>query len=237
MAFGHWMEINETTDAGDVRLRLGPIRRDDAKLFVSADAGFGMQSYEVSRYLGMGPPPTEEGEIEWWDEQSKNKDILSWGVYVPNDSTDEDAPEWKLIGSTALFFRQHDRRRAESGFMLFRREHWGKRIASTAHLGRTLYAFDELGLIAITSQAFSPNAGSNRALQGIGYVQTGTLYHEAIVNGKVVDSNVYLMPNPDEVSWRFFWRRPDTEIPQPFLDGRALAQRSMDRARAAVTFL
>lgn len=66
-----------------------------------------------------------------------------------------------------------NRRQAESGFSLFDRDHWGKRIASTAHLGRTLFAFRELDLLAIVSAAAAPNTGSRRALQGVGYVQTG----------------------------------------------------------------
>jgi RimJ/RimL family protein N-acetyltransferase len=227
MAFGHWMEIDE----GQVRLRLGPVRRDEAKRFVAADAGFGMQSYEVTRWLGPGMPPTEEGEEEWWDKASKDNDKIMWGVYVPDG---DDA--WKLIGSTMLAFHGYNRRRAESGFMVFDRAHWRRRVASTAHLGRTQYAFHELDL-AITSAAYAPNIGSNRALQGVGYVQTGTNYGDLVVGGKMIDANVYLMPNPAEEAWRYFWRRPEEEIPEAFVAGRRRTLTTLERAAAAVRFL
>ena len=227
MAFGPWMEVRE----GDVHLRLGPIRRDDAHRFVAADAGFGLQSYEVQRYLGGPAVPTEQAEEEWWDKASKDEGSFSWGVYLPDG---DDA--WKLVGNTSLSFRR-DRRQAESGFVLFDRAHWRQRVASTAHLGRTLFAFRALDLLAITSSVAAPNAGSNRALLGVGYVQTGTCYSLGVVDGKTVDSVEYLLPNPEEESWRFFWRRPDCDIREEFHRGRDRAVETLARAARAVTFL
>jgi RimJ/RimL family protein N-acetyltransferase len=232
MAFGHWMEIKE----GEVHLRLGPIRRDEIVRFVAADARHGIQSYEVGRFLGGSMPPSEEGEQEWWDANSKDRDKVHWGVYVPVDAEDGAAPSWKLIGNTSLFLRG-DRRQAESGFVVFDRAYWRQRIASTAHLGRTQYAFRELDLLAITSCANAPNVGSNRALQGVGYVQTGTTYGDGVVGGRPIDTNLYLMPNPAEEAWRYFWRRPEEEIPEVFREARARTQATLDRADTAVTFL
>ena len=226
MAFGPWMEINE----GDVRLRLGAIRREDARRFVAAEARFGMQSYEVLRYLG-GTVQTEQSEETWWDETSKDDAHIHWGVYRPADGD-----EWTLVGNTTLSLRR-DRRQAESGFVLFDRDHWGQRVASTAHLGRTQYAFRELDLLAITSSVAVPNVGSNRALQGVGYVQTGSRYSLGVVDGRPVDSIEYLLPNPAEDAWRFFWRRPDDEIPAEFHEGRARAAAALKRAADAVTYL
>jgi len=229
------MEVKE----GEVHLRLGPIRRDEVTRFVAAEARHGLQSYEVARYLGSTMPPTEEGEQEWWDNASKDKDKLHWGIYVPIEGEGDDAsdPSWKLVGNTSLFFNQSDRRQAESGFLLFDRAYWRQRIASTAHLARTQYAFKELDLLAITSGAFAPNEGSNRALQGVGYVQTGTAYCEVVVGGKPIDANVYLMPNPAEEAWRYFWRRPEDEIPEAFRLGRERTLATLERAQAAVSFL
>lgn len=227
MGFGPWMEVRED----DACLRLGPIRREDARRFVATDAGFGMQSYEVLRYLGGPSVPTEEAEDEWWDKASKDESRLHWGVYRPGA---DDA--WKLVGNTSLSLRP-DRRQAESGFVLFDRTHWRQRVASTAHLGRTLFAFRVLDLLAITSSVAAPNTGSNRALAGVGYVQTGTRYSLGVADGKVVDSVEYLLPNPDEEAWRYFWRRPDTDIPAEFHQGRERAIAALERADDAVTFL
>jgi RimJ/RimL family protein N-acetyltransferase len=227
MSFGHWMEIVEAA----VRLRLGPIRRDDAPRFVASDAGHGLQSYEVGRYLGASSAPTEQAEEEWWDNASKDREHIHWGVYVPDGEE-----SWKLIGNTTLHIG-HNRRQAESGFLLFDRSHWRQRVASTAHLGRTLYAFRELDLLAITSAAFAPNIGSNRALAGLGYVQTGMRYGDGVVDGRPIDTIQYLLPNPHEEAWRYFWRRPDDEIPAEFQEGRRRCLAALERAASAVTFL
>ncbi len=198
MSFGHWMEIVE----GDVRVRLGPVRREDAHRFVAPSADFGLQSYEVGRYLGAASAPTVQDEEEWWDGASKNPDHLHWGVYVP-----EDGNGWKLVGNTTLHLRRLGRQ-AESGFLLFDRAYWRKGVASTAHLGRTMYAFNELDLLEITSAADAPNIGSNKALTGVGYVQTGIRYANGVVGGEPVDTIQYLLPNPGSEAWRYFLAPP-----------------------------
>ena len=231
MAFGQWMEVVD----GSVRLRLGPIRREDAGRFVAPEAGFGLQSYEVGRYLGATSAPTLQGEEAWWDRASTTDEHLHWGVYLPDDGDDGD--EWKLVGTTTLHLKGPGRRRAESGFLLLDRAHWGQRVASTAHLGRTLYGFRELDLLAITSAASTPNAGSIRALTGIGYVQWGVSYSDLTVGGRPADTVHLLLPNPDEEAWRYFWRRPDEEIPPAFVEARPRAAETLRRAEAAVTFL
>lgn len=228
MAFGHWMEVVE----GAVRLRLGPIRRDDVRRFVAADAGLGLQSYEVGRYLGAWSAPTEQGEDEWWDKVSKEDEHIHWGVYVP-----EGDDSWKLVGSSSLHLQGFSRRQAESGFLLFDRAYWRQRIASTAHLARTLYGFRELDLLAITSEAFADNVGSNRALVGVGYIQTGVRFGSGVAGGRPLDAIQYLLPNPAEEAWQYFWRRPAEEIPPEFNEGRVRALDTLERADKAVSFL
>jgi RimJ/RimL family protein N-acetyltransferase len=227
MAFGFWMEIVK----GDVRLRLGPVRRDEVHRYIADDAGFGLQSYEVARYVGTSSAPSTADEESWWDRASTAADSLHWGVYVP------DGDGWLLCGTTTLRFRGPDRRQARSGFLLFDRSRWGRRIASTAHLGRTLYGFRELDLLAITSEAAAANVASNRALTGVGYVRTGVHYSAGVVGGRTMDGIEYLLPNPDEEAWRYFWRRSDEEIPAEFHDARPIARRTLERADSAVTFL
>ena len=228
MAFGHWMEVNE----GDVRLRMGPIKREDMARFVAAEAGHGMQSYEVVRYLGYCMPPTVEGEKTWWDKASEDSDKVRWGIYVP-----EGDDGWKLVGNTALSINTTDRRRAESGCVIFDRSAWGQRIASTSHLGRTRYGFEELDLLAINSSAFTDNVGSNRALTGVGYVQTGSEYCRSVVAGQPIDTANYLMVNPADEAWRYFWRRPEAEIPDAFHAARERTRVALKRAATAVSFL
>jgi RimJ/RimL family protein N-acetyltransferase len=228
MAFGHWMEVVD----GDVRIRLGPIRREDAARYVSADAGFGLQSYEVTKYLGLTFAPTPQGEEEWWDGASKTDDHLHWGIYLP--SGDED---WSLVGTTTLQVKRDGRREGVSGFLLFDRANWGRRIATVAHLARTYFAFHELDLLAIKSSAADANVGSTRALARVGYVQTGVGWSDGFVDGRVVDALEFLVVNPAEESWRYFWRRPDATIPAEFHAARERTAAALERAAGAVTFL
>jgi RimJ/RimL family protein N-acetyltransferase len=232
MAFGHWMEVVD----GDVRLRLGPIRREDVGRYVAADAGYGLQSYEVTRYLGVTFAPTPQGEEEWWDAAAKTDGHLHWGIYLPDDNR-EDGDGWSLVGTTTLHLPADASRQAVSGFLLFDRAHWRQRVATVAHLARTYFAFHELDLLAIRSHVADPNVGSKRALARIGYVQTGTVYSESFADGEPVDGIEYLLPNPTEPAWRYFWRRPDDEIPAPFLEARVRTTEALERAASAVTFL
>jgi hypothetical protein len=100
-----------------------------------------------------------------------------------------------------------------------------------------MYAFHELDLLAITSAADVPNVGSNRALLGVGYVKTGVRYSTGVVGGKPVDTNQYLLVNPSDEAWHYFWRRPDDDVPAEFHEGRTRARDALERAASAVTFL
>lgn len=228
--FGHWMQI-ETERA---KVRLGPIKREDMPRYIAEEAGWGMQSYEVAKYLGRVPSAlTLEGEYAWWDKISADTEEVLWGIYVLADST------WKLVGSTSLGFQNaHSHLRATSGYLCFDRAYWAQGIASTAHLGRTLFAFEELGLLAIDSHAAVDNIGSNKALKSVGYVQVGTSYgFLRPVHGQRTDTNDYCLVNPAETSWRYFWDRPADQVPAKFMASRKVASTALGKARQAVTFL
>lgn len=225
--FGPWMEVSD----GDHVLRLGPIARDAMSTYVSELAGYGMQSYEVTKYLSNYAAQTPESELAWWDKVSIDANELLWGLYLEIDG------QWKLIGSTGLHFREHSRERATSGFLIFDRSHWRQGWAGRAHLARTLYAFDELGLIAIDSGAVMDNHGSRRALRSVGYVPTGTTYHDGIVHGRITDTENLLMVNPSKGAWNYFWRRPQADIPTEFHEARLITRAALKRAREIVSFL
>ena len=228
MAFGHWMEVVDD----DVRLRLGPVRREDAARYVAADAGFGLQSYDVARYLGLTFAPTPQGEEEWWEGASKPDGNLHWGIYLPGGDG-----EWSLVGTTTLKLHGDASRQAMSGFLLFDRAHWRRRIATVAHLGRTYFAFHELDLLSVRSSVADANVGSTRALERVGYVQTGVSYSDGFVAGRAVDAFHYLLVNPSDEAWRYFWRRPDSAIPDEFHAARERTSAAIERAAAAVTCL
>jgi hypothetical protein len=113
----------------------------------------------------------------------------------------------------------------------------GRVYWSESSIGRTLFAFRELDLLAIVSGVAAPNTGSRRALQGLGYVQTGITYSLDVYDGKVLDDVEYLLPNPADEAWRYFWRRPDVDIPDEFHEARKVTLAALQRAHQAVTYL
>ena len=86
-----------------------------------------------------------------------------WGIYL------EDSP---LIGLTEISIHQPNHM-GGSGFVLFDKTFWRKGIAGTTHVARTAFAANQLGLKTITTGVLSPNIGSQRALEGVGYFLTG----------------------------------------------------------------
>ncbi len=228
--FGHWMQI----DGEKASLRMGPIRREDMSRYIAEEASWGMQSYEVTKYLGRTPgAPTEVGEQAWWERVSDDKEEVIWGVYVA------DGDDWKLTGSTSLrYMNPAMHTRATSGYLCFDRKFWNIGVASLSHLARTLFAFDELGMLAIDSHALVANTGSNKALQSVGYVKSGTYYGATRpVHGQGSDTNDYTLVNPAEHSWLYFWQRPEAEIPTEFTTARQKTQAALEKARQIVKFL
>jgi RimJ/RimL family protein N-acetyltransferase len=219
--FGPWMEVRDNKHV----LRLGPIKREEMFQYVDSSSGFGMQSYEVTKYLNRTSAQTIESELAWWDNISADENERLWGLYL------EIKDQWRLIGSSGLHFPARSRARATSGFLIFDRNYWRQGWAKRAHLARTLYAFDELGLISVDSSAAMGNIGSRRALHSVGYVPTG------IVHGRPIDVEQLLMVNPNKAAWNHFWSRPKSEIPQDFHDARLVTKAALERARTMVTFL
>lgn len=225
--FGHWMEIKTPK----VHVRMGPIRREEMPRFVSADVGFGLQSYMVGRYLGHDRATTEEAEYAWWDSVIADKTKVVWGIYVQMDG------RWTVIGCTSLDLDGFDRNQACSGFAMVDRQYWRRGIAKTSHLARTLYAFEEMGMWAINSGADTANFGSVKALQSVGYVQTGMRYGGKMVHGKAHDAMTLLVVNPAPNMWNAFWNRPKAEIPPEFHEARKVTRAALQQAHQFVTFL
>ncbi len=199
MAFGPIMKVR----TGELSFELAPLTRDSMCEFVNIDHGGGMQRHSVTKYLGRNLAPVLEDEYEWFDRVRASKDDIVWGIWLVEDD------ERTLIGNSSLngigdshagFIRQ-----ATSGSLIFRPEHWGKGIASSAHKVRTWYAFQHLGLHRVNSAVIQANGGSATALSRSGYTFVYTERNESFVDGELRHMDCLECLNPLDLFWRQWW--------------------------------
>lgn len=191
MGFGPIMRLQ----VGELKLELAPISKNDLDSVVSP----GMQQASVTRYLGGQSAPVLETEIEWFDRIRTEKASLVWGTY---DVTGER----KLIGTTSL----HDIEKghviqATSGSMIFRKEYWGKGIASAIHKARTWYVFEHLGYTRIKSAVLHGNIASRKALEKSGYNLVYVERNTGFALGKMRHQDNLECINPGETAWKLWW--------------------------------
>lgn len=217
MAFGHMMRV--TTDSG-LQLELAPLRLEDMQYYI-ADGG--MQAHSVTRYLNSLPAQTQKDEEEWFERTRTSKTVLAWGIY---DITDGDKV---IIGGTTLMdIESGVIRQATSGILIFRKDYWGKGVATAAHLARTRYAFEQMGLHRIRSAVIHGNDASYRALHRIGYETVYVERNTVFVDGQLRHQQNLELLNPENPFWSTWWGN-DT----PTARARAARQRTRDALATA----
>ena len=221
--FGHIMEF----DVGEMRIRMAPLSREDMPQFVQNG---GMQSLNVARYLGRSTAPVIEDEYEWYEKQRTDQTQVGWGLYVLSES------EPVLIGTSGFSGIATNTmfRRGTSGYLCFRPEYWGRGIAGHSHRARTAYAFNELGLSCIYSGAYDANAGSSKALESVGYVQTGINRNAGMHAGRFLHHIHYECINPADWAWSAWWG--DDEPGEQWLAARERTEAALQWAAANVTY-
>lgn len=189
----------------------------------------GMQSYEVLGHTSFRRAFTAAESAAYLERLEASLDETAWAICVV--ANDAELP----VGTTSLEVATDRSYLAESGIVIYDRDWWRKGVATLAHLARTRYAFEVMNLVAITSGADQDNLGSCRALERIGYCQVGVNYHAGVMNGRVVHANKYLLINPAEGPWRFFWG--ETATSESFEIARELTRAALARAAEQVEYL
>lgn len=97
----------------------------------------------------------------------------------------------EVIGSIGVF-RQGNihRQTGELGYYIAE-AYWGKGIMTDAVKQICQYVFDHTDIMRIYAEPFSYNIGSCRVLEKAGFQYEGTLRHNAVKNGKVLDMKMY----------------------------------------------
>jgi RimJ/RimL family protein N-acetyltransferase len=220
--YGYAMRI--TSESG-LELVLRPYR-DGEHVHLLA----GMQSYHVLGHTSFRRAFTEAEAAAYLGRLEADQAETGWAVCVVEDGTH---PLGRPIGTTSLELHGSDPRRAESGIVIYDRDWWGRGVATLAHTARTHYAFNVMGLIAITSGADQDNPGSGRALLGIGYVKTGVNYHAGIMHGQVAHADRFLLVNPHPGPWSYFWG--NSHVPAAFKRARQRTRELLSSAQ--ITYL
>lgn len=211
MSFGPIMRLK----VGELSIELAPFTKESATDFVSLEAGGGMQQHSVFRYLGQSGALVAEDEQEWYEKVRTDKNSLVWGIWLVEGGGD--TLKRTLIGNSSLSEIEsgHSQliRQATSGSLIFRKEYWGKGIASAAHKARTWYAFQHLGLHRIKSAVIQANGGSRTALERSGYTFVYTERNEQYSDGHFQHLDCLECLNPLDLFWSQWWNDdPSTKI-------------------------
>jgi len=131
----------------------------------------------VTRYLGHSSSYTLKEEQAWLRRNRDSTDSVLWSIWVAD----------VLIGNTGIRL-DLELKTGVTGIVIGNRDYWYKGIATSVFANRSRYAFTELGLVALFTEAFEPNEGSWRAAERAGYVRYGTKPFAKLVDGVYVRS-------------------------------------------------
>jgi RimJ/RimL family protein N-acetyltransferase len=221
MAFGPIMQLK----VGELQIELAPFSKEDMVEFISP----GMNRFSVNKYLSQHNAHTIEDEQEWYDKIRMDKASVKWGIWVlENDKR-------TLIGESSLsdiFMNDAKIHQATSGSVIFRKEYWGRGIASAAHKARTWYAFQHMGLHRIMSAVIQGNVGSLKALTRSGYSLVYVERNTVFVDGSARNQDNLECLNPNEPFWSLWWNseRPTKRA----LEARKLTRIALDWAKENV---
>jgi len=162
------------------RLRLRPMRRDDAEalFLVFSDA-------QVMRYWSSPPhgsPMLTVEVIERAQMAFLAGDGIEWAITRANDDT--------AIGKIGHWRWQRPHSRSEVGFIL-RRDQWGQGLAVEA-LGAVIdWGFARLDLHSVEAQLDAANVASQRTLERVGFQREGLLRQSYFDGREYRDTLVY----------------------------------------------
>jgi RimJ/RimL family protein N-acetyltransferase len=194
MSFGPIMRFT----VGELQIELAPLTKAVMAEFINP----GMNLYTVNKFLANHVSHTIEDEEEHYEKVRKDATSMVWGIWLI------EGDKRTLIGTTALhdiFISSALIRQATSGSLIFRKEYWGKGIASAAHKARTWYGFQHMGLHRIMSAVIQGNVGSRTALARSGYTLVYVERNTEFVDGAPRHQDNLECLNPNDPFWSQWW--------------------------------
>lgn len=184
----------------------------------------GMNDWEVMKYLGRFGSVTTNMEKEWIEKTSKDDNSIIWSIQLEGKETS--------IGNTGIHGFRNLNNSCSTGCLIWDKKEWGNGVASLAHIARTWFAVMQLGIYTIHSEVYSPNTGSWKALERVGYTRTGVVPRCKFVDGQFVDKFTYTLINPEAVHILF----PE-EPPAKYLEGIERAKVTLEKAKKYVKYV
>jgi RimJ/RimL family protein N-acetyltransferase len=119
---------------------------------------------DVNYFLAVFAPQTRAGEEEWFDEPNKDNRNIVFAI---------ETFDGKHIGMIGLHNINWKDRTATTGAVIGEKEFWGKGYGTDAKMMLLDFAFNELGLEKINSEAYEFNKRSINYSLGCGYKKEG----------------------------------------------------------------
>lgn len=173
----------KTKDDG---VTLAPFKKEYCPLIAELSS-----SVDVRMFTGGPFADTIEDEEEMYENMRKNKTSVLWAIFIEGYNNP--------IGYTAIHNIAYDGH-ASSEIMIFNKKFWAKGVATQSHIIRTWYAAEHLNRNIIYATVNEENLASKKALQNVGYFQTGNRIRSVYRNGKYYDSAYMTWINPKSVS-------------------------------------
>lgn len=144
-----------------------------------------LNDFEIHRYLEIRfSCPIKLSDLETFVEQmNESKNNLMLGIFHKDSN--------QHIGNVKLGPLQTVHKRADLGFLIGEKAHWGKGYASEAIISICQFGFEELDLKKITAGCYQNNTGSSKALIKSGFEQEATLVSQSICDGQRVNSLLF----------------------------------------------
>lgn len=134
-----------------------------------------MNDSEVTRFLLQMPPVLPEREEEWFANLPQRQDDRIFAILLSNG---------QHIGNTGLHRISWVHRTASTGTVIGEKDCWGKGYGTEAKLLLLHYAFYDLGLEKVVSQAYEFNERSIRYSLKCGYREEGRLRSQIYRDGR-----------------------------------------------------
>lgn len=219
---------------GNLCLILRQPRENDLPYIVE-----GMNDWEVMKYLGRFGAVTPDIEREWIDRTARDNDSMVWTIEVHRNSFIKKIQrafgkeiEQPAIGNTGIHGFRDGNNSCSTGCVIWDKREWGKGIASLAHIARTWFAARQLGVYTIHSEVYSPNEGSWKAIERVGYTRTGTTPRCKLVDGKFIDKYTYTWINPEAVNILY-----PKGLPQKYAEGVEKAKITLEKGDKYVKYV
>ena len=135
------------------------------------------EDMEVTRFLKLRHPPTQEAEKEFMEKLGRDPDVIWWAV----------EHEGRLVGGTSIVRIDWKHGFGTTGTVLADKKVWGKGLGRELMRLRAEYAFTQTPLRALRSGYIEGNVASARAQKAAGYKEVGRWHDDAFVDGKWLD--------------------------------------------------